>query len=64
MVAGPVVPASIAGRGVPQTFAVVTNHPELLVLVVVVVVEVDKVGDGAASLRRVDVDEDGLFCRV
>ena len=38
--------------------------PELLVLVVVVVVEVDKVGDGAASLRRVDVDEDGLFCRV
>ena len=36
--------------------------PELLVLVVVV--EVDKVGDRAASLRRIDVDEDGLFCRV
>ena len=37
--------------------------PELLVLVVVVV-EVDKVDNGAASLRCVDVDEDGLFCLV
>ena len=33
-------------------------------IVVVIVVEVDKVDNGAASLRCVDVDEDGLFCLV